>query len=501
MIPLPSIFSKIKEDFYKNHISGNEKREEYKLIFSPFSTGFNYDDFLFLDTNNAADDAHKYLDELYEFSQIANTLPKQDKYWTISGEQQDYLYNPYATVLNHLRLLDPDSLNIEMLYEHPIFSKALNAVKEPEKDTYRAFLKLRKKITGDIANLQEKVSESKAATEVEINMKKENLKTIEKEWKEKGNKESIEEQILEIVKDEFKRFLTRLNNTKGKLESLKREHLGSGANFHLTSCMPNNLYKGDELNWKKISLKSQDLKNSIKENDLEEFKEIFNNSVTELELESIDFEILFVNITRAWYDGSILTSPFWNINLLNQEEINIPRITQKLIFIRNIDIKLPEKSKKNEELLTDSKIKNLGPFIINKKFKGKDKRLQLQSVNKGLKIERNTILNVSSKINEKRNQKPRKIQSLISKKQNQFVKLAPRLNKKVRVKAKLAQKMMQVKAKPIVRDHRQKPASRDKQQHTRKKEETETSETFQLIGVVAKQIASFPNPIQKADYL
>ena len=96
MSQLATIFEKIKADFYEN--LEESEHDKYKLIFSPFSTGFTYDDFLFLDSNNAAKNAHKYLDELLEFSQIANTIPREDNYWAVT-DQQDYLSRLYKNIL------------------------------------------------------------------------------------------------------------------------------------------------------------------------------------------------------------------------------------------------------------------------------------------------------------------------------------------------------------------------------------------------------------------
>ncbi len=452
MAQLATIFEKIKENFYHNFLEQGEK-ENHELIFSPFSTGFNYDDFLFLDSNKASENAHKYLDELYEFSQIANTIPRQDDFWTISGNQNDYLFNPYKTILQSLRLMDPDTLDITMLYDHPIFVKALHAINEDNRKVYQSFFDLRTKMVNEIQKLKESINDSnKTTVDLEIKLKENNLRNVEEEWNANGKKEEVENKIMAIIKDEFKRFLHKFDENKGQVESLQREHPGSGAGFYLTYCMPNNLYKGDELEWKKINIPKQEIKEILENTKSEKYHGIFGESdLSKLEMEAINFELMFVNVTRAWYDETILNSPFWDINILNKKEIEIPRVTRKLIFIRNIDVKLPSKSAKNEVLLQRTKATNIGPFVVRAAQLQPGKHMRLNSVNTALNLERKMVLNVGSKLNERRGRKKRSIQTLVAKKQQQFTRLAPRLKHKHKAPVKMTiqpdLKMVQPKLK------------------------------------------------------
>lgn len=418
-----TIFEKIKEDFFSNQMTEKE-RENYKFIFSPFSTGFTYDDFLFLDTNTASENAHKYRDELYEFSTIANTIPKDENFWEISGDGNDYLFNPYKTILENLRLLDVDTLNVDILYKHPIFLKALDIIDDTLSIPYLPFYKLYSRVINEIYQLQKSITdENRVVIDLQIKMKEGNLKEIKTQWVSQGQKENVEAKILEIIKDEFKRFLSCLNDIKAKLEMLHSEH--NGSSYYETYCKPNNLYKSDELSWKKIKIEHSELNKLSKKLDLNSYKQVFGTSdIPNLELETVHFELLFTNVTRAWYDESILSSPFWSINILNKNEISIPRITSKLIFVRNVEIIPKKKSQSNKLILGKSTTNNIGPFMFNTAQLQLGKSLKLNSINKPLKVKRNTGRNISTKVkrNQKVNNKRLQLMNLIKTKTINFKK-------------------------------------------------------------------------------
>jgi len=430
MSQLATIFEKIKEDFYANHIK-EDNREKYKLIFSPFSTGFTYDDFLFLDSNTASEDAHKYYDELYEFSQIANTIPRDDNFWAVS-DHQDYLFKPYKNILHSLRLFDDENIDINVFYDHPIFLQALGAVDEELRNAYRPFFDLRTKLKNGIKEIKKTMNEAnRSAVDLEIKMKEDDLTEMEITWSSDGKKAETEAKILDIIKDESKRFMNRFIEVKGQLDALVRTHTTSGSNFYLTSCMPNNLYKGNQLEWKKIRIEKTELQALLQKIDEEKYEEIMGTSeLSKLEIEAIDFELMFVNVTRAWFDESILKSPFWSINILDPKEIEIPRTTNKLILVRNVDLKLPQNSNQNKAILQKDVIQNLGPFIINTSHLRHNKHLKLKSVNKSLQVDRKAVLDVASKLKSKQKSDQQNLVNLIGTKQMKFIKFAPQLKKK-----------------------------------------------------------------------
>ncbi|MCA6079117.1 hypothetical protein [Fulvivirga sedimenti] len=421
MSKLAIIFKKIEEDFHREV----KAKGEYDIIFSPFSTGFTYEDFLFLDSNEAALNANKYLDELYEFSQIANTVPRKNDFWTISGEQKDYLFNVYQLILQNLRLLDPDTLKADMLYEHPVFDQALNAITHDGIDTYRSFLQLAFKTKREIRELKDSMTaENKKAVELELQLKEGNYEDIISEWAASGFKDEVESRILEIMKSEFRRFMTKLSESKAQLDVLKRTHAASGATYFVTSCRPNNLYNGDDLDWKRITITKNEIDAFSASQD---YQIIFDNQESnDLDIERIDFDLLYVNITRAWFDKSLLESPFWDISLLDRSELEIPRITTQLIFVRNVDIKLITNSAKNNQILSQKGNMNAGPFILNTAVIGKQK-MALKSFNKGLNLDRKTVMEVASGINKKNQVKASFMKHMISKKQNQFIRVAPKI--------------------------------------------------------------------------
>ncbi len=430
MHKLAAIFEKIKGVFYSTQ-QKEEAGEKHKFLFAPFSTGFTYDDFLFLDSNQASENSLKWYDELLEFSQIANTIiPIEERFWTLSGDQNDYLFNRYKNILDNLRLMDPDSLQIEMLYKHPIFTKALDAVDEELSDLYRPFFNFRTKLSAEIIQLKETITDSnRTVLDLEIKMKEDNLQELDKKWNSEGKKDDTEAKILEIIKDEFDWFMQRFISTKSHLET--GSVTGSQEiKFYLTSCTPNNLFKGDELEWNKIHIRKAELQKLLKEMDSDKYKEVLGSAeLSQLEVESINFELLFVNVTRAWFDESILNSPFWDINLLDKNQIRIPQFTSELILVRNVDIKLPEVSNKNKMLLQNKLIHNLGPFIINTSQLKEGKNLQLKSVNKSLEVERKMVFDVGAKLKAKQRHNSN-IEALITKKQSQFITFSPQLKAK-----------------------------------------------------------------------
>lgn len=437
MSQLATIFEKIKEDFYTG-LPVNETQEQFDLVFAPFSTGFTSDDFLFLDTNNASSNVHKYLDELYEFSQIANTIPKLDNYWVTSNDQNDFLFNKYKSIIQSLRLIDIDTLQIEMLYEHPIFEKALQVVSFQEKDEYSSFYAMQKKLLEEINQL--KASENSATIAFEINLKENNLEEVKREWVTRGYKDKIEQKIVAIIKDEIKRFISKLSDLKASFETAIRTHPGSGSNFYLTYCSPNNLYNADKLDWKKITINKTEITRLLQKESMKNYQTIFGDQPSDLDLDEIEFELLLVNVTRPWFESSLLESPFWDINIINKEEIEIPSITSKLIFIRKIDLKINTSSQTNTAFLNSNQLKNFGPFVLNPTLLKSDKKIQLLSVNTALNLERKTVFNVASQINTKKQfsiaSTPAK--NIISQKQQQFIKLAPRLQQKQQKAVKIS---------------------------------------------------------------
>ncbi len=574
MSQLATIFEKIKEDFFTNHVEKGIK-EDYSLVFSPFSTGFTNEDFLFLDatmTSQSGASAQKYYQELSEFSQISNTIPRGANFWAISDDKDDLLYNPYKTIISSLRFLDPDTLSIEMLYEDPLFFRALDAINSEAKTTYYSFFELRRKHINELKDLRATLSESnKEVIELQIQMCESNIAALDEEWITKGFKEEIETKIIEILKDEFQRFIEKHTKIKSLLEHPQFHN----TDFYPTFCTPNNLYQSDELEWTKIRIDKQELKTLLNKINKEEYQGMFGDSTaSDLELDTIQFELIFVNVTRNWYDESILNSSFWDINILNKDEIDIPNVTSKLIFIRKVDLKLKPNSRKNQQLLNTTQQQNLGPFMINFSHLKLNNTLSLSSVNKSLKIDRKVVMNVGSKLQKK--QQKQGVNTLIAKKQKQFVMLAPRLQAKAVVKTKpkpkanqkvfLAKPMMfrtalliksttrctfnfkdaktnvaipisssaveiqhqgkkvNVKWNPVnatlqcdlnqnskyklVLNHDDYEAVELEFQTAKAKHSNHTitlheivDESFQLIGVVAKRIKPFPNPIKKADYI
>lgn len=503
MSQIASIFEKVKENF-NNSFPGKGTGDEYELIFAPFSTGFTEDDFLFLNTDNAAEHAHKYYDELLEFSIIANTIPENDNFWTVSAQTEDYLYTKYKNLLQRLKLLDTETLKIDHLYPAAIFQKALAVISPDPNSAYNQFYQLFRRLSEELAGLKNTSSPDNNAAALEISLKEEALRKTVQEWKEKGDKDLVESKILQLIKDEFKNFLLTLDKVRGNVlepSVFVREHAGNGVDFYLTSCSPNNLYQSDDLSWKKIKIPKTELQQLLKSKDIEKYNEILGNpEVDKLDIDEINFDLLFVHVVRGWFEDGILDSPFWNCLVLDKETIEIPCFTSSLIFIRNVEITLAENSGKNKQAIKSPKVANLGPFIMHKAQLKKANTFRLHSVNKSLAIDRGTVLNVLSHIPEKQKIRQVKPSKIIRKKQQQFLRLAPRLKKNnFRKKTVLSAKIL----RPFVF---KKPGSASTPKVPPKAQETaaENSTTvheLQLIGVVAQKVKHYPNPIKGADYI
>lgn len=433
MSQLATIFEKIKNNFFDSLLS-EEDKEQYQLIFAPFSTGFTSDDFLFLDTNKASEDAHKYLDELYEFSQIANTIPSSDNYWATSEDKSDYLFVRYKTILHFLKLIDTDTLTAEMLYEHPTFWKILIKMDAEVKGTYEDFFQLKRNLENEIQSLKASLNSTNEATvNLETSLKEDNLIAIQEKWNTEGNKEAVESKIIGIIKAEAERFISKLTESKAILDSTHMTHVGSSAEFHVTYCLPNNLYQADNLKWKKIHIGKEEIKQLLKSDTIQTYETILGGSdLSKLDLESVSFELLFVNVTRSWFDETLLESPFWDIDIIDRDEIDIPNITSKLIFVRNIGIKFNRNSQHNLQLLSTTSAKNLGPFIVNPTLLKSGTNLELKSVNKALSVDRKIVMNVASNIKtkEKTRSAGQPTANMVAEKQRQFVKLAPQIQKR-----------------------------------------------------------------------
>lgn len=448
MSQLATIFEKIKEAFFENQ-TNEEKKEAYKLVFAPFSISFTNEDFLFLTDENLGE--KRYLDELFEFAQISNTIPDSDNYWVVSGNYNDHLNNRYTKIIEYLKYIDTDSLKADMFYGHPVFNEILSRIDESIKkgyeEYYKQYLKIKAKIksfkgsenTFDVNMSSFNIdvfdeSDSDDYFKDKEDYEKE-LESIIKKWETEGNRRATEKTIIKNIVEEAERFFKDHANSKGKLNGTKRMHIGSMAEFNITSCSPNNLYESDKLPWIEINIDKAELeriKNSEKTN---EYKTILGESdLLNIDIESIGFEVVFVNVVRSWFEEWLLTSRFWDIGIFNEKEIAIPCYTAKLIFVRRIDVQINEAAQHNKEILSGLDSQNLGPFIVNTTQLKSSGKLKVQAVNQALNIDRQLVHKVSASIQEKEKTieaNDETIQKLISKKQNQFPKVSERLKSMV----------------------------------------------------------------------
>ncbi|SHF96000.1 hypothetical protein SAMN05444274_11531 [Mariniphaga anaerophila] len=397
MSQLATIFARIKSYFEQNIISEG-REEDYKFFFPLFSLGYTNEDFLFLNTEMASEDARKYYDELYDFSLMANNIPRQDIIWQLSGENRDFLHKVYEEILANLKLIDAETISVPKLVGTAIFERALNALPKEETEEYRTFYALHKKLNSEILELLKKgVETGDASVTLEVEMKQNMKVQLLEQWKNSARKDEVEQKIEQLLKTEADRFIKKLNEVKGKLTTAIREHVNGS--FCLTTCYPNNLYNSDKLAWKKIEIGKDEIQKLVENSKEEGFYEIFELSgLQDLEVEKISFDLIFINIMREWFDEQLLLSPFWDIDLLDKEKIEIPFFATQLVFVRNIEIKLRENSAQNNLILQKMDVKkSIGPFLLNKKLFTAN-TIQLKSVNKTMQLERNAIIKAKPKV-------------------------------------------------------------------------------------------------------
>lgn len=504
MLQLVTIFEKIKEDFFENQI--DETKNQYKIVFAPFSTGFSNEDFLFLDSNTASQNALKFHDKLYEFSQIANTIPVSDNFWAIPKNIDDYLFDKYEKILKFLKYVEQDSLEASMCYGHSVLDNALSKIDSSIKRDYEIYYKQYLEKTNEIQFIKNSMDL------LEFNQDF-YLEDIIEDWETKGNRTATEKEIKKIIISEIKRFVKDHSDIKSRIESTKRTHIGSESQFNITYCMPNNLYQSDELEWKKIIIGKEELVKISKSEKVREYEAILGDSgFSKFDINSISFELIFVNVTRSWFEESLLSSPFWDIDILDKTEIHIPCYTDKLIFVRQLDTVLnnnlrqdkrvtkkvdptvDESSLTPEDLIRSTMSGYYNPNLIKYEFDFNDNNNQIVNVlpeeinifkdyqKKDLKIEKTTTGSILFLL-----QKDDIFIVVIEKsgfEGEEIIIDTHGLEGHIKKTLLLTLiKEVEVEKKAGIRI------------------EKEIDNTFRLIGVVAKKVTNFPNPIKKADYL
>lgn len=386
MSEILAIFEKINQVF-----KSLEKGDEYKMYFSPYSLGYTHEDFLFLKLSTASTDADKardYYDEAYDFAMIANNIPRnEDGIWKVSSELNDLVFNNYKTLVGELNIILPTIESIVNMYNHPIFKEALQiAGKDNERAVYGTYLKLFQEATAKLDSLRaQPISDP---NHIKIELVKSELCEIEKKWNESGYKNSIETDIITILKKEFDKFVKIKEDTSLTLID-PTTTISSRLPFFFTTCVPNNLYDSDKLSWNSITLQKTQISDLVK-NASPAYKAIVvGTGLENLELEEIKFELLFVNIVRPWFNENILLSPFWDIKMLNSDSLTIPRYPTELVFVRNINMKLKTGSVKNEEILKlqeKESLQNKSPFKLN--YNHSSNLVNLSQVKNSLHLEK-----------------------------------------------------------------------------------------------------------------
>lgn len=361
MSNLATIFTKIKT-FFETSIIEPSERENIDFFFPMVSIGYTNEDFLFLESNNANDQVQAYYDELMEFSYLTNNIPRKTHIWSESGNKDDLLFEAYSRILNNLQLVDVDSISISKLQDHPIFNQILQAIPKHMAGKYLSYNEQYKRLLADRNNAKPNSVHQKNTDDA--------IGALIEDWKTHGNKEAVEERMQNILVSEARRFIANFREAKSKLEVSWRSKPDKG-DFVLTNCFPNNLYESDKLNWRSILIKSDEIKSLRQKAKRSGYESIFQFSdLGDLELEEIKFEVVFVNVHRPWFDEDILKSPFWDIFMLDSSGISIPKYVTKLVFSRNMELKLKKNSTVNANVIRKIKQKDTlnGPFAINLKM-------------------------------------------------------------------------------------------------------------------------------------
>lgn len=140
-----------------------------------------------------------------------------------------------------------------------------------------------------------------------------------------------------------------------------------GGGFCLTDCAPNEMYRSDNPLWRKMIVSQNDLvrldaavRSSFSPTRYEQLS--IQNIETNLDIASLDFEILFIDIKRPWFNKNLLLKNNWKFppsetrllssgNTPNATDI-LPNIPVKWAMIRNINVKLQQNSQKNTDFIT-----------------------------------------------------------------------------------------------------------------------------------------------------
>ena len=411
MSEILAIFEKI------NQLYGlmNNDGEKYKMYFSPYSTGYTSEDFTFLKTSSGStgEGALDFYDEAYDFSVIANNIPRSENgIWSPSGENNNLLYNNYKDIINLLTVLDPTPEDMEYLYKAPIFQKALDiSGTSIERETYRIYLNLYIETHNQIEFLE---NEAISPTiEIKLELERTRLTEIELKWNNNGFKNKIEVNIIQVFENEAMRFISAREDAITKMSNSERT--GNNLEYFFTTCFPNNLYEADKLSWNNIVLQKEQLEQLIQNANVNYVELVKGTALENIELEEISFELLFVKIIRPWFDEDILLSPFWDLKILNKESVSIPRYATELVFVRNVYLKLTQNSEKNQEIIEENEKKSdsrKGLFALNvsankrtiELFQQK-KSLNLQKINKRERLSDHPTITRSSMRLLKKNMK------------------------------------------------------------------------------------------------
>lgn len=359
--------------------------DEKQIAFAPLATPFTNEDFIFLNSEVYQTDPAKYYEEALEFSQKANSIIKQAGIWEI--ESEDFLYDKYDTILSNARLIENRDFTQEELDQQTNARKVLyEADNTPTAafKSYRQFEEQCREITSNMNTLRNNQPGGSAAEMDQWNRQlqkfEKTLKQKEFEWKVLGFKNQIENAIsaFDDPKDNADRdaFVIKWQEAKTFLQTIKSESAISGGEIYPMGCIPNSLYKFGGSEWAKVNLdKAQiaTLGNELKQNTGSiDVDAVFG--ATDIEPDSISFEICRVILARPWYKEHLLLSKYWDypgVKVSSGKKTDftglIPGYPTEFILVKNVIPVLAPDGADNEVLTNKFKTGVpvfVGPFLL-----------------------------------------------------------------------------------------------------------------------------------------
>ena len=344
--PIVTIIEEIKKDLNLS--------DEEEIIYNVTPIPFKRDDFVFMKSSTT--DADEYMDELFQFSLLANQIPDRGT-TSINSTSQRLFYEELEEVLKYSELADGDSISTENLFASSLVENLLDEINDAESvAVYRELLGLISSLEVKVKQLEDELKDQTnstiiSLTEDQIKLINEKLDQIKAKYKEKEEIKEIDGIVERFLKGDIKKFKDRWTDIKDRLEiGGLLTHPKNNMLFANTTCTEEALFSGKKLPVKTMTIEGDRAK-QIFESKKEDYPDLFfdlNDDFSERDLQSVKFSYMVVNIVRSWFSPNIdfdeLKKPYWRSSELNQKSLDL--IPEKLIFFKDLTIQYKAKPEK-----------------------------------------------------------------------------------------------------------------------------------------------------------